>query len=158
MSNTIMCSLDTSTKKTGIATYINGELKDYTVIDFSKISNADNRIMQMGRDILKYLEKKKPEIIYIEDSKGKPNYETVKKLGKVIGIVLSYCIKNNVYVEQVSPNTWRGYLKEFNGIKGRENLKQAGIILVKNIFGIITNSDDLADAILLGYAMIRHYT
>ena len=81
-------SLDTSTNKSGVAFYVDGELADYELIDCSKNKDIDSRMNDMGREILSRLSLYSPTLIYIEQPKGGgQNVEMVRKLSEILGIV-----------------------------------------------------------------------
>ena len=49
---TRLCSFDTSTNASGVATFDNGLLVDYQLFDFSKNKDTESRINQMGKALL----------------------------------------------------------------------------------------------------------
>lgn len=157
MSEAKMVSLDASTKRTGLALFVNGELKDYGLIDISKFKGTtDERIREMGRLIMEYLDEWKPTMVYIEEPKGHQNVELVRKLSMVLGTVLGWSIQNSSYYQIVQPTVWRQWLGMDQGNKKREDLKRESIQAVQDMFGL-TLDDDTADAINIGVAVLNKY-
>lgn len=153
-----VCSIDSSTRKTGMALFVDGELETYQLIYLST-NNAllDERINVMGKNILLLLSRWKPEIVYIEEPQGHgKNLKLVNMLCQIIGIVRGWCIDNKAYFEVVSPPVWRKYLGMSQGGKKRDELKTESIRIVKETYNVDVN-DDTADAINIGNAMINRY-
>lgn len=153
------CSIDSSTKKTGMALFVDGKLNTYQLIDISTSKDSvDERINVMGKNILLLLSHWQPEIVYIEEPQGHgKNVKLVNMLCQIIGIVRCWCITHSAYFEIVSPGVWRKYLGMEQGGKKRDELKAESIRIVKEEYGIDVN-DDTADAINIGNAMINRYS
>lgn len=153
------CALDTSTKISGISYWEDGDLKDHVLFDFSKVSDIEERTRYMGKAILSYLDEKSPELIYIEQPKGRQNVELVRKLSRILGIVMGWTIQHDCYYEEVMPSVWRKWVPEFNqGGKERNELKEESIRVCRELFGFEPKTDDEADCVLLGLAMLNRYT
>ena len=153
-----MVSIDSSTRKTGMALYVNGVLKDYGLIDLSKSKEAtDVRIGDMGGKILTSLNIWKPDMVYIETPRGDGrNVELVRKLSEILGIVRGWTIEHGKYYEEIMPSVWRKYCGLEQGKKKRAELKQMSMDYVKATYRADVN-DDVADAICLGSAMVNRY-
>lgn len=152
------CSIDSSTKKTGMSLFKNGELMESKQVDLadSKLL-VEERINAMGKSMWQVLDEWKPELIYIEEPKGEGrNVELVHKLSEVIGIVRAWAIVNDAPIEEVKPSVWRKHVGITQGRKKREELKADSIALVKEVYDIEVN-DDVADSICIGIAMLRRY-
>lgn len=155
-----MIACDTSTKKSGIALYENGKLKDYKLIDYSEEKNTEERIVKMITTLLLYIDKEKPKVIYCETPQGHGgNVKLARMLSTIIGAIEGWCCLNDCYFEQMNPSVWRKYIPDFNqGGLSRPELKARGIVMVKELYGIDVESDDVSDAILIGQAMINRYS
>lgn len=154
---TRLCSFDTSTNASGVATFDNGLLVDYQLFDFSKNKDTESRINQMGKALLQYLKKQKPDIIWIEHPQGNGrNVSMVGKLCEIIGIVRAYAIEKKIDFHELMPSEWRKYCGIKQGSKNRNELKQLSINYVKEKLGIDVNND-VADAISIGYGVINYY-
>lgn len=158
MDNSIMCSIDAATKLTGFAVFTNGKLTAHHLIDYSKIKDVDERSKEMARSLCTYLDKYRPNIIYIEQPKGRQNIELVRKLSRILGVVLGWAAVNNAFYEEVMPSVWRKYVPEFSqGGKERDDLKEESMRVCQEIFGFEPDDDNVADACLIGYGMINRY-
>jgi Holliday junction resolvasome RuvABC endonuclease subunit len=156
MNKTIMCSLDVSTKKTGIAVFCNGDYKKSHLLDHSNNSDTITRSMEMTRDIITHLNKYKPIIVSIEDTYCGNNADVMKKLCRIQGAIYGWCLLNGADFNIYLPSSWR---KEFDGIfdgKKRAECKQLAIDYVKENYDLDVNNDE-AEAILIGIATVRKY-
>lgn len=70
MSGYRFMSIDESTKKTGCALFVDGELKDYCLIDKSKDKDSEHRLNEMCKDLLAQLKEWRPDYIAIEHPQG----------------------------------------------------------------------------------------
>lgn len=154
-----MVSVDSSTKKTGISLFINGELQETKLIDLSSCKEpTDERINMMGSALIILLSTWHPSMVYAEEPKGHgSNLELVRKLAEVLGVIRGWCIDNSAEYHEVKPSEWRSYLglKQGGKVK-REELKRESIEYVRNKYNILVN-DDVADSICIGDAMISKY-
>lgn len=150
-----MCSIDSSSKKTGIAIYKNGKYTSHKLLDCSKDKIMDSRFKKMALDILNTLNEIKPNIIYIEETVVLRNAQTQRFLTRLQGVVYAWCIQNNCEFNTIRPSSWRKAinLKQNKNIK-REQLKQEAIDYVKEKYNIEVN-DDIADAICIGDAVLN---
>lgn len=152
-----MVSIDSSTRRTGISLFVDGNLNDFCLIDLSKNSDdTDGRINLMGKEIMGHLDKWRPGAVYIEEPKGHGNVELVHKLVELLGVTRGWCILNGVYYEEVKPSVWRKYCGLEQGNKKRAELKAASVEYVKEKYNVEVN-DDVADSICIGDAMLYRY-
>ena len=153
---TTMVSLDTSTNSTGFAVYDNGELSAHFVIESSG-RTSEEKIRDMIRKIYNWLDYYTPKIIVIELTAVARNVKVQRNLTMILGAVLGYCINKNIYTFfTFRPTEWRSLVcGDTKPPKKREELKQWSKDKVKEIFKIELDSDDIADAILIGYAYIQ---
>lgn len=155
MSDVIMCGLDIASRKTGIAKFVNGELDDYDLLDYSDIKDSDLRVDEMSRAIIKKLDYYSPIILVVEDTWKKNNVQTTKMLSELIGVARGWAISNKCNWNKLLPSEWRRYCGIEQGNKKRPELKQASIDYVKEKYNIEVN-DDVADSIAMadGYCNI----
>ena len=151
-----MISIDSSTKKTALAVFDNGEYKEVNLIDCSTINNMDERFYEMAKLIFNFLEKNKPYIIYMEETVVERNASTQRFLTRLQGIVYAYCMKNDCEFNTIRPTEWRKLVGIEQGKKKREVFKKEAIYLVLKEFGI-TVTDDEAESILIGLAIIKKF-
>lgn len=152
----ILCSIDASTKKTGVAIMSNEKLKTHLLLDFSKYDDTEERIWLMCEELLNTLNKYKPDIVVIEDSWNAMNVQTTKLLTRVMGVSYAWAIQNKAHWECLLPSHWRKLANITQGKKKRAELKQASIDYVKEHFNIDVG-DDEADACAIGVAYYNYY-
>ena len=86
MSETRLCGIDSSTQKTGISLFVNGEYKDSILINHSNCKDSELRVNMMIHSIIEKLNEWKPQIIAIEDDWNKQNVQVTKALSEITGI------------------------------------------------------------------------
>lgn len=149
--------IDSSTKHTAISVFVNGEYSCHYLLSHDHITDVEERINSMGRDILEHLNEIKPNMVFIERPQGHGrNVDMVFKLSTILGIVRGWCIVNGSYYETVMPSTWRKHIGIQQGKKKRAELKAESIKYVKETYGIDA-TDDEADSICLCGAMVNKY-
>ena len=142
-------SLDTASKVTGWALFVNGKYKCSGTIDLHKNKNSITRVAKMCISIVGLIKEHNPTDVAIEEMPSTRNAKTTRMLSKIIGAVYYHCLVNKIPYEELSCSKWRGTL----GIdkRNREDAKLASINRVKTIYGKDMN-DDEADAINIGEA------
>jgi Holliday junction resolvasome RuvABC endonuclease subunit len=151
-----MISIDASTNKTGLAIYDNGIYKEVDLIDCSEDSKMDSRFQEMAKRVYRYLEEKKPYILYMEETVVKRNASTQRFLTRLQGVIYAYCINNDCEFNTIRPTEWRMLVGMEQGKKNREELKAEAVAMVLDKFGIAV-SDDEAEAILIGLAVLEKF-
>ena len=151
-----LCGIDASTKKTGMAFMKNGYLDSYELLDCSSISDREERLATMCKDIVIRLKAFSPTIVYIEDSWNAANVDVTKLLTKIMGVVYGWCLENNVEYHDILPSQWRKYAGITQGKKKRSELKEASINYVKEHYNIDVN-DDVADSIALADSVVNYF-
>ena len=153
---TRLISIDPSTKASGVATFDNAELVDFQLYKHDD-NEVDDRIHKMGADLLSYLKKQKPDIIYIEHPQGHgSNVALVAMICELLGIVRAYAIEKKIEYKELTPSVWRKYCGFKQGKKTRKELKQMSIDYVKEHFDIDVG-DDESDAISIGCGIINYF-
>ena len=153
-----LMSIDESSKITGCALFENGELSKYTILDKSKIKDSSCRLHEMCRVLWEQIKEWKPDGIYIEHPQGSgSNVLTVGMLSEIIGVARAYAVEHDCDFNEIVPSAWRKMLGlKQGGGKKRAELKQMYIDYVKALYDIDA-SDDLADAICIGTAVIQDF-
>lgn len=153
---TRLISIDPSTKASGVATFDDACLVDHQLFQYND-KEADDRIDKMGKSLLSYLKKQKPDIIYIEHPQGHgSNVKLVAMICELLGIVRAYAIEKKIEYKELSPSEWRKYCGFNQGKKKRAELKQMAIDYVKKHYDI-TPSEDECDAIAIGTSVINYF-
>lgn len=159
MTDTRMVAIDGATVVTGMALFVNGELKDYGKIDLTaNKASTEDRLLEMGGKIYKTLDIWKPNIIYMEEPQGHgKNLRVSGLIHELIGFAKAWAVNNGAFIDTAAPSEWRKQLEFRQGGKiKREELKQQSKDYVLDMFGINV-IDDISDAICLGCAFLRRY-
>ena len=154
-----MVGADTSTTCTGLALYINGELKDYAELSFpsKKYSDPDERMSLMAKAVTTTLSKWNANMVYIETPEGSGgNVLLARRLGQMLGVVRGWCAEHDAYFMEMNPSEWRKWAGFDQGGKKRPELKQMSIDMVKERHDIDVGND-VADAINIGYGVLMHF-
>ena len=145
----IMCGIDASTNKTGIAIFQNGNYVEHTLIDLHKIKDTGERIPKMMLAICNYLDQHKVDKIIMEESMMTTNISTVKMLSNIAGAVIYYAACHNIEFQFDLPSAWRRRigLTQGRSVK-RDVLKAEAIAAVKQEYGM-NLTDDECESILI---------
>lgn len=155
---TKLITIDSSSNKSGIGYYENGEFKQYDLLDYSSDKIMDSRFKKMSIGLIQILNKFNPNIIYIEETVVLRNAQTQRFLTRLQGVVYCWCILNDCEFNTIRPTSWRKQLsfKQGKNIK-REQLKEQSIQYVKENYGLDINNDDIADALCIGSAVLKMF-
>lgn len=156
---TTLLSLDTSTKDTGCAIYINGEYSYSKAIDVSKIKDSEERMKEMICRLYALFDEISPSIVVVELTSVMRNPDTQRKLTMVLGAILGKCIECGAAYYSYRPTEWRSLVKDEKEKlpKKREELKQWAIEKC-NALGYKVTDDNECEAILIGLAYIKQWT
>lgn len=156
MKETIMLTIDSSTKKTGICIWENAQYQDHILINYDPDDNKnddystmDKRFPAMCHDILDILDIYRPSIIYIEDEVVTRNMNTCRFLFRLQGVIEGWAMQHDCEFNTVRPTQWRAACGILQGKKKRNELKALAIAYVKEHFNLDV-TDDVADAICIG--------
>lgn len=154
---TKMIAIDSSTNKSGIAIYKNGQFKSYKLLDYSNDKKMNSRFKKMSVALIEMLNEQKPDIVYIEETVVLRNAQTQRFLTRLQGVVAIWCFMNNCEFNTIRPTQWRKliHISQSKNIK-REQLKQSAIAYVKEKYNLDV-SDDIADAICIGDAVLKMF-
>lgn len=152
-------SLDTSTTKTGWGLFIDGKYNDCGLIDLSDMKEkAEQRIPIMIAEIENIMKLYAPDIVVVETTAVARNVSAQRLLTMLVGMVWHICIDNNIEFQAVRPTEWRAWVSSEKKGNKREQLKAWSINKVQELFGLIPESDDVSDAILIGYGYINRFS
>lgn len=152
-----LITIDGSTQKTAVAYFYNGKYKEHKLLDFSKDKDAFSRFKIMAKSLWKLLDLYKPNIIYIEETYSATNPQTTKILTRLQGVVYAWCMNNNCNFNTITPSQWRKQLQFLQGREvKRQELKEQSIKYILDKYSLSV-TDDEADAICIGDAVIRLY-
>ena len=150
-----LLAFDQSTAKTGWAFFVGNELDAYGVIDKTKIKDTPDRIRSMFLDVVSKIAELHPDKVIVEAVQQQASPATSMMLSQLQGMIIGYLYEHSINVESPMPTQWRHKLGfvQGKGIK-RDELKAQSIQYVNDTFGINTASDDMAEAICIGAAML----
>ena len=152
-------SLDTSTTKTGWGLFIDGKYNECGLIDLSDMKEkAEQRIPIMIKEIEDRIKEMCPDIIVVEYTAVTRNAVTQRFLTMLLGMVWFICLERDIEFEDVRPTEWRSWVSSEKKGNRREDLKAWSMNKVQELFGFIPDSDDVSDAILIGYGYINRYS
>ena len=152
-----LCSIDSSTKKTGIAFFIGGEYICHDLLDCSTKTNMNERFMDMSFKIWQALTLTRPDIIYVEETVVLRNAQTQRFLTRLQGVIYAWCMNKGCEFNTIRPTVWRSAIGMKQGKSAkRAELKEQSIQYVRNKYGVDV-TDDEADAICIGDAVINLY-
>ncbi len=154
----MLLSLDTSTKKTGYALWHKGKLKKYGLIDISHDKDISSREKKMILSIYDVISKFKPDTVVAEITAVARNVQTQRVLTLLLGAVYGKCVTDNIEFVMLRPSEWRSLVDKNPKPKTRDELKAWGISKCKELFDLDLDSDDISDAILIGFGYHRRNT
>lgn len=155
-----MISFDTSLVSTGFAIFINGKCTSYGNIKIDKKLDENKKLHKMIFEIIKTIDREKPDICVWEIPTVTRNAQTQRNLTMIVGAIMGKCVKDMVYYYGFRPTEWRKEIKDCDEIipKKRDELKKWSIKKASKLLGLDIESDDIADAISIGLAYINKYS
>ena len=154
-----MISLDTSTTKTGWGLFIDGRYNDCGLIDLSDMKEkAEQRIPVMIAEIEHIINTYVPDIIVVETTAVNRNVQAQRLLTMLIGMIWHISIVKDIDFQMVRPTEWRSWVSSEKKGNRREELKAWSVGKVQELFGFIPETDDVSDAILIGYGYVNRYS
>lgn len=154
---TTLLSLDTSTKETGFAKYVNGNLVDYGVIK-SKEKDSAKRLCEMMLSIYNIIDEDNPDIVVTELTSVQRNAQVQRYLTLILGAIQGKCVKDEIFYYSYRPTEWRKLISDDKKPRKRDELKKWGLDKVKELFNLELNNDNITDAILIGKAYINNFS
>lgn len=152
-------SLDTSTKQTGWSIFVDGKYNDCGLIDLSDMKEkAEERIPIMINEIENLIIDYQPDIVVVETTVVSRNASAQRFLTMLLGMVWHICIKMDIEFQSVRPTEWRSWVSSEKKGNKREELKAWSVSKVQELFGLAVDTDDVSDAILIGYGYINRYS
>ena len=157
--NIKMVSLDSSTSCSGVCSWINGIYEKSYIVETDKKIKGDEKLNQMIDKLYSIISSEKPDIVVVEMVAVTRNVQSTRMLQELTGAIRGYCVGHNIEYIALRPSEWRKQIvsvchQKPNGRK-REDQKKWSLDIVNNKMGIITESDDQSDAILIGKSYIE---
>lgn len=153
---TRLIALDISTKNTGWAIYEDGIYKESGVIYCGQIRETDKRINEMMYFIIDKIDGCIPDICVVEQSiLGNRNPNSFRELSMILGAVFYHCMEIGTSYYTYTPSEWRKLIDPGKKPRKREELKKWDIDKATELYSKTLQTDDEADAILIGAAYIN---
>ena len=148
--------------------YKTKELVGYGTFSFDTKEYTYSKAILHIEEILDMLVKAyKPKYIAIEDIQLRANPQSFKKLAQLQGVLVNFCEKNKLSYGLIAPTRWQNFCrargrnsKEVkSGVlsvntSGKKESKMLSLQFVKENFGVVTENDNLADAICISYHVL----
>lgn len=156
-------AIDGSTKATGVAYYIDDKLQEYQLITASS-NDLIKRIQKIIGGLASFIADHDVDLVILEEvtpdpyqknpQKNLKTYRALMFLQAAINFLL-HEVKPKAKIDYIYPSEWRSAcgISTGRGIK-RESLKIADIEFVNKQFNLNIESDDIADAIGIGWGYI----
>lgn len=147
-------ALDQATKYTGYSVWVlskKGELKllEYGMLKANVKNDVISRMREMYSDIKSLIFTHKPNYVFFEATQFQSNQRVYSALSQLQGIVMAILFEKDIGFSIIEPSSWKSYC----GVTGRkrEEQKAKSIAIASKQFGLSDLTDDVADAILIGY-------
>lgn len=109
------------------------------------------------------------DAVFLEDIQLRQNVQSFKRLAQLQGVLVNMCEKTNILYNLVAPTQWQNYCKArgrtTKEIKSKitsvePTTKKTSKILslqaAKDIYGVVTENDNLADAVMIGHYVVNN--
>lgn len=150
--------------------YKKKQLIDYGAFNFpSPKYTYPQAIFQVKRYVLKLLKDTGASAIFIEDIQLRRNVDSFKKLAQLQGVLVDSFIENEYLYDVIAPSTWQAYCnargrttKEIKNktesvdVSNKKKSKILSLTFVKDNFDVITDNDNMADAICIGWYAVNN--
>ena len=155
----IIMAVDESIGSTGVAIFSGDKLIATKRIQTTSDMSLNDRMNIIESELRKLVKKHKVTVFLAEDVYVNKSIMSYRYNLFIQGIIfaLSKNIKDSIYM-LYHPTHWRKILGMDVKGKKRPELKQMDIAYVKDHAGVITDSDDIADAICIGLAYIKEWS
>ena len=150
-----MVSLDTSSKDTGCAVFINGQVQEYGHLNCETIRDSNERMNKMCSEIQKELNRIMPTTVVVETTSVTRNANTQRMLTMILGVVYGWCLEHNADYVSYRPTQWRKLITKGEKPKKREELKKWSLRMCKDLYDLDLVNDNISDAILIGRAHLN---
>lgn len=110
------------------------------------------------------------DAVFLEDIQLRQNVQSFKRLAQLQGVLVNMCEKTNILYNLVAPTQWQNYCKArgrtTKEIKSKitsvepttkKTSKVLSLQAAKDIYGIVTENDNLADAVMIGHYVVNNF-
>lgn len=156
MKNCKMLALDISSVSTGWALFENGKYVKSGTLTASGVN--ENHTAYMMTDIEILISHIKPEICVAEETiLSRFNPKTFRTLTIILGATMYLCMKCEAEFITLTPSEWRKLISEEKKPRKRVELKAWDLEKAKELFNKDFETDDEADAVLIGQAYLNKW-
>ena len=150
-------TLDASTRVTGCALFVDGELTDHCAINHSAELDKEKRMNKMCISLVKRLSAWQPNQVWIEYPEGiGSNVLVVNRISEIMGAVRLYTALKEIEYYEAAPNEWRSWAGIITGRKKRNELKKEARDKVAELYKIFPIEDE-CEAIMFGCGVMNKF-
>ena len=177
--------IDQSSTSSGVSFFVNGKLKNYTLIKPKSSKRADEiyaeeldhtisiimpeemysttllRITVIVDQIEKLIEQFKPDVVYFEEifvASRIQNISGFRSLARLQGFLAHCCWKHKIPYVIVEENKWINSFGTYSSEIKRPERKADIMNKINEKYGLDIKTDDISDAIAIGDYAIRYET
>lgn len=109
------------------------------------------------------------DAVFLEDIQLSKNVQSFKKLAQLQGVLVNMCEKTNILYNLVAPTQWQNYCKargrttkeiksKITSVEptGKKTSKILSLQAARDIYEIVTENDNLADAVMIGHYVVNN--
>lgn len=150
--------------------YENKVLEDYGTFSYgSKQYTFAQAVLEIERLVDDIIKQHNVSAVFIEDIQLRVNVQSFKRLAQLQGVLVNLFEKNEYLYDFVAPTQWQNFYKargrSSKEVKekiktleasGKKQSKILSIQAVKELYGVDTENDNLADAIMIGHYVVHN--
>ena len=150
--------------------YEGKKLLDYGTWGFdSKNYTFEQAILHIEALLSEVIRTHDIDAVFLEDIQLRKNVQSFKKLAQLQGVLVNMCEKTNILYNLVAPTQWQNYCKargrttkeiksKITSVEptGKKTSKILSLQAARDIYGIVTENDNLADATMIGNYVVNN--
>lgn len=150
--------------------YEGKKLLDYGTWGFdSKNYTFEQAILHIEALLSEVIRTHDIDAVFLEDIQLRKNVQSFKKLAQLQGVLVNMCEKTNILYNLVAPTQWQNYCKargrttkeiksKITSVEptGKKTSKILSLQAARDIYGIVTENDNLADAVMIGHYVVNN--
>lgn len=150
--------------------YENKKLLDYGIWGYdSKNYTFEQAILHIEALLNEVIRTHDVGAVFLEDIQLRQNVQSFKRLAQLQGVLVNLCEKTNILYNLVAPTQWQSFCKargrttkeiksKITSVEptSKKTSKILSLQAAKEIYGIETENDNLADALMIGYYAINN--
>lgn len=150
--------------------YENKKLLDYGAWKYdSKNYTFEQAVLHIEALLNEVIRTHNVEMVFLEDIQLRQNVQSFKRLAQLQGVLVNLCEKTNILYNLVAPTQWQSFCKargrtakeiksKITSVepKAKKTSKILSLQAAKEIYGIDTENDNLADALMIGHYAINN--